>query len=149
MCWSPLNLLGRNVYLRLEGAREVLRAEKFPIQGGLNMLNHTRMSVSFWFSMWLSVGKPDCGEVYWNMRHSKNQYKYAVRRLRRAKSQIQNDKFVSSIIEGKVNIFKEIKKYRGNSSTISSRIDEEVGAENIANHFATIYRDLYNKVRTW
>jgi hypothetical protein len=45
-----------------------------------------------------------------------------------------------------VNIFEEIKKYRGVSSTVSSRIDDEVGAANIANHFATIYSELYNRV---
>ena len=44
-------------------------------------------------------------------------------------------------------IFEEIKKSRGKSSaTTSSRIDEEVGAANIANHFAEIYTKLYNKV---
>ena len=45
-----------------------------------------------------------------------------------------------------MNIFEEIKKYRGVSSTVSSRIDDEVGAANIANHFATIYSELYNRV---
>ena len=43
-------------------------------------------------------------------------------------------------------IFSEIRKYRGKSSTVSSRIDEEVGASNIADHFATIYSKLYNSV---
>ena len=80
------------------------------------------------------------------MRHSKNQYKFAVRRLKRAQAKVQNDKFVLSIINGGVNIFREVKKSRGISSTISSRIDDEVGAENIADRFATIYKQLYNKV---
>ena len=64
----------------------------------------------FWCSIWLSLGKPSHGSVYWNMIHSKNQYKYAIRRLKRAQNKIQNDKFVSSILQGGVNIFKEIKK---------------------------------------
>ena len=45
-----------------------------------------------------------------------------------------------------MNIFQKIKKFRGVSSSVSSRIDSEVGADNIANHFATIYRELYNRV---
>ena len=49
-------------------------------------------------------------------------------------------------MKGGVNIFKEIKKSRGSSSTVSSRIDDQVGATNIANHFAYIYSGLYNKV---
>ena len=35
---------------------------------------------------------------------------------------------------------------RGSGSTYSSRIDIEVGAENIAGHFADIYSELYNRV---
>ena len=49
-------------------------------------------------------------------------------------------------MKGGVNIFKEIKKSRASSSTVSSRIDDQVGATNIANHFAHIYSGLYNKV---
>ena len=59
---------------------------------------------------------------------------------------IKNDKFVSSIIGGGANIFKEIKKFRGSSTSFSSRIDNEVGQKNIANHFANIYSELYNRI---
>ena len=52
---------------------------------------------------------------------------------------IQNDKFVFGIINGGVNIFQEIRKFRGTSSTVSSRIDDEVGADDIAKHFVDIY----------
>ena len=79
------------------------------------------------------------------MRHSSNQYKYAVRRLKRANDKIQNDKFLNSIRGGGVAIFEEIKKFRGSSKTCSSRVDEEVGSSNIANHFAGIYSRLYNQ----
>ena len=54
--------------------------------------------------------------------------------------------FLKSVINGSSNIFQEIRKYRGVSSTFSSRIDNEVGATNIANHFADIYAELYNRV---
>ena len=45
-----------------------------------------------------------------------------------------------------VNVFKEIKKFRGTTRTVSSVIDGETGAKNIANKFANIYSDLYSKV---
>ena len=59
---------------------------------------------------------------------------------------IKNDKFVTSVLGGGINIFNEIKKFRGTSSSFSSRIDNEVGQKNIASHFANIYSDLYNRV---
>jgi hypothetical protein len=74
------------------------------------------------------------------------QYKYAFRRLKRASLKLKNDKFVQSLIQGGVCIFKEVKKFRGKSSNCSSRIDEEIGSRNIANHFAGIYSKLYNQV---
>ena len=99
----------------------------------------------FWFSVWLSAGKPLQGALYEAMIRTKCQYKYAVRRLKRAKQSIQNDKFVEGIVKGGCNIFQEIKKFRGKTRSCSSRIDSEVGAQNIANHFSSIYSELYSK----
>ena len=100
----------------------------------------------FWHGLWCSAGKPAAGQLFHTMRQAKMQYKYAFRRLKRVSHKLQNDKFVSSILKGVVNIFQEIKKFRGKSSNCSSRIDEEGGSTNIANHFAGIYSNLYNQV---
>ena len=98
----------------------------------------------FWYSVWLSAGQPQEGSLFSVMRDSKLQYKYAVRRLKRANQKIQNDKFLQGVVNGGTNIFKEIKKFRGTSMNCSSRIDGEVGSKNIANKFADIYSQLYN-----
>ena len=100
----------------------------------------------FWHGLWSAANTPTAGPLFEAMRQSKNQYKYAVRRLKNAGDKVQNDLFVNSLLNKKSNIFKEIKKFRGNGESTSSRIDEEVGSSNIANHFASIYRDIYNKV---
>ena len=98
----------------------------------------------FWYSVWVSAGKPSQGALFNLMKKSKLQYKHAIRRLKRANQKIQNDKFIQSIIDGGSNIFSEIKKFRGKSKNISSRIDDEVGSKNIANRFAGLYSQLYN-----
>ena len=100
----------------------------------------------FWKNLWVSAGKPTTGDLFNVMKNSKLQYKYAVRRLKRAGESIQNNKFVDSIVNGGVNIYEEIKKFRGTGMSCSSRIDEEVGSTNIADHFAGIYSELYNRV---
>ena len=81
------------------------------------------------------------------MIHSKRQYKHAVRRLQRANNNIQNDKFVNSLLSSgpNSNIFQAIKKFRGSSRSFSNRVDEQVGSQNIAGRFADIYSELYNK----
>ena len=117
-----------------------------PIPGWSEYVKPYKDESKFWFSIWSSQGMPRQGDVFSMMRQSKNQYKYAVRRLKTARNKIQNDKFVSSLLKGGVNVFQEIKKYRGSKPAVSSRIDNEVGAANIANHFASIYSKLYNRV---
>ena len=53
----------------------------------------------FWFGVWQAAGRP--------------------RRLKRAKSQIVQDKFTQKFLNGRGDIFKEIKKFRGQNTTIS------------------------------
>ena len=101
---------------------------------------------NFWYCVWLSAGKPPTGDLFMNMKQSKRQFKFAVRRLKKCKDKIQDEKFVSSLLQGGANIFQEIRKTRGKTATFRSRIDDEVGAHNIAEHFAVIYENLYNKV---
>ena len=100
----------------------------------------------FWHSLWLSQGRPTWGSVFENMRLSRRQYKYAVRRLKRCNDRIQNKKLISGLINNRRNIFEEVRKFRGNNTVISSRIDEEVGAGNIAELFAAKYKGRYNNV---
>ena len=100
----------------------------------------------FWHSVWVSAGCPNQGDLLNVMKSSKLQYKYAVRRLKRASDKLQGDKFVQELLKGDCNIFAEIKKYRGTVKTCSSTIDGEVGAGNISNHFAGIYSELFSKV---
>ena len=52
---------------------------------------------------------------------------------------------MNALLEGKSNIFQEIKNMRGKTSRISSRIDGHVGSTNIADHFSEMYGNLYNK----
>ena len=117
-----------------------------PIPGWKEHVGPYLEESKFWYQVWLSAGKPAVGTIFENMKQSKKQFKFAVRRLKKCSDRIQNDKFVTSLLQGGSNIFQEIRKARGTTSTFSSRIDEEVGAHNIADHFASIYEQLYNKV---
>ena len=59
----------------------------------------------FWHSVWASAGKPFAGGLYDIMRHTKAQYRYAFRRVSRARNKLQNDHFVNELLKGDVNIF--------------------------------------------
>ena len=99
----------------------------------------------FWDGLWKAAGSPPNGDLYMNSRQSKMRYKYAVRRLKRSKNNLLQDRFMESLLAGGVNIFQEIKRFRGQKKVISNCIDGEVGSQNISNHFSGIYSDLYSK----
>ena len=80
------------------------------------------------------------------MKYSKKQFKFAVRRLKRCADQIQNERLAECLLNSEGNIFQEIKKIRGKKPSNSSRIDWVVSADKISNHFASIYKKLYNNL---
>ena len=98
----------------------------------------------FWWSLWISSGKPNDpnDSIFVNMRSSKSQYKYAIRRLKKPTEEVQNSNFINSILNGSGSIFREIKKFRGIPKVVSNSIDEIIGSENIANRFANKYCEL-------
>ena len=80
------------------------------------------------------------------MKSSKAHYKYAIRRTRKSAEHAQNNAFLNRIINAESgDIFQEIKKFRGHQRVLSSRIDEQVGSKQIADHFASKYQKLYSK----
>ena len=102
----------------------------------------------FWSKSWHDAGRPKCGPLYDGMKHARSQYSYAVRRLKRCNDIIQNDKLLESLNNNTcTNIFNEIRKLRGSQKSVSCRIDDKVDAQEISNHFAGIYSDLFNNVR--
>jgi hypothetical protein len=102
------------------------------------------MSV-FWYSTWLSAGKPQSGELYHTMRHSKNQYKYAKRRCFNAADQIKRNKFIEACLNGEKDLLSEIKKMKRTTQHTSAKIDGHSEDTAIANHFRNIYDKLYNR----
>ena len=83
-------------------------------------------------------------DLFINMKASKNQYHYAVRRAQSNLNKIQNDKLFSKM--GSPTMFEEIKKScRSRNSDLTSVIDDVHGAKNISNHFKDIYEKLYNE----
>ena len=72
----------------------------------------------FWFGVWQAAGRPREGELFILQQNAYMQYKYSIRRLKRAKSQILQVKFTQKIFNGGGDIFKGIYKFRGQCKTI-------------------------------
>ena len=105
-----------------------------------------RENARFWFSVWLSAGKPLNCELHRIMRRTKNIFHYQVKKCKKAEDQIRKQKLLSAVLDpdSDVDLFKEIKSMRKAKATSANKIDDQT--EDIEEHFAGIYKELYNSV---
>ena len=121
------------------------------IPGWNDIVKPYQGEAKFWYSLWLSAGKPIHSPVpgvdhdlYAYMKISRNQYHYAVRRAQNSVSKTENDKLVLKL--GSSDLFEEIKSLcKDKNSELTSVVDDVHGSENISNHFKDIYEQLYNE----
>ena len=101
----------------------------------------------FWHATWLSYGKPEKCELHNLMKRSRNAYHYAIRRVKKRCAEIKQDKMLDSLMNGgPSNLIKELKSQRlGNVNNVATKIDGHSGNVDIANHFCSLYSDLYSK----
>ena len=115
--------------------------------GWKEMVYPFKKESSFWYQLWLSAGKPRDGQLFQNMKLSKNQYKYARRRCENAMYVVKRDKLVEACENGGRDFFAEIKKLRGlNKNNCTTKMDGKDTPVDIADHLGNIWDTLYNKV---
>lgn len=117
------------------------------VPGWSSLVKPYQNDANFWHSIWLSYGKPVNCELHNVMKRTRNAYHYAVRKVKKNRAKIQQDKMVDSLISGGTsNLLKELKSQRlGNTNNIATKIDGHSGSVNIAKHFSSIYSKLYSK----
>ena len=100
------------------------------------------------YQLWLSDNKPKEGYIYWNMRLSRSNFKQAKKKCVNAAELIKRDKFTEACLIGDKNMFEELKKMKGKSNLTSTKIDGKNSPEDIADHFAATYRELFNRTES-
>ena len=100
----------------------------------------------FYYAVWQSYGKPLNCPVHNAMKHSRNAYHYAVRRLKKNANAVKDDKLMEHCTSGNSgDIIKELKRQNPTSKKHVSSIDGHSGNQNISNHFCENYEHLYQK----
>ena len=99
----------------------------------------------FWDAIWDSAGRPQNTELHRIARHTKYKYHRVLKKVKNSETQIRQSKFLSEVLDGKVNnILKEVKRLRGNSSKPTSNIDGQCHPQDISNHFKNLYQQIFN-----
>ena len=103
-----------------------------------------KQTAYFWHAVWQSAGRPLNCTLHSIMKRTRNVYHLQIRKNKRMQNQIKRNDLLECCLNGKGNIFDEIRKSRKNRPTFASSIDKVT--ENIPMHFAKIYENLYNSV---
>ena len=97
----------------------------------------------FWHAVWQSAGKPINTQLHGIMKRARNIYHFQIKKCKKMKNTLKKNTLLQACIENRnVDLFHEIKKMRNSAPTIANTIDGK--CENIPNHFAGIYKDMYD-----
>ena len=99
----------------------------------------------FWNAVWQSAGKPMNTQLHSIMKRTRNIYHYHIRKNKRMVNTMKRDSILEACFgNDKLDLFDEIRKIRRCSPTVATTIDGV--SEDVPEHFAGIYKDLYNSV---
>ena len=114
------------------------------IPGWKEIVQPYKDNAIFWHSIWESLGRPQNNNLHAVMKRTRNKYHHIIRIVKNKEKELRNDRFVNECLHGNVNnIFQEIRLLRKQKSTADT-IDGVNGTRNIAEHFKSIYSQLYN-----
>ena len=115
------------------------------IPGWTDYIQEYKEQSVFWKALWLSAGRPIDNDLHRNMKFFRNQYHYAIRRVKNHETKIRKNKFAQACLDNNINdIFEEIRKMRNKTSQVSKVIDGKCNTDDIAEHFKQIYDQIYN-----
>ena len=110
-----------------------------------------RQEALFWHSVWVSVRRPSTGDIHQMMSHSRNQYHYAVRRLKLKADEIKAKKLFEASMAGDIDLLKEMKAIKNGRKGGEDLPDSVAGADGeheIVDKFREVYEALYNSAES-
>ena len=103
-----------------------------------------KKDAQFWHSIWISAGRPLNTELHKIMKRTRNVYHLQIRKNKKAAEVLKRNALLDACINGKGDIFSEIRKMRKAPVAVVNSIDGVT--KDIPQHFASIYSRLYNSV---
>ena len=138
--YSSLPLTGRAGNGRGQDGREI-------IPGWASEVEPLRLESNVCYRAWLAAGKPRQGNEHEARLRSHAQYRYAVRRVKRASKLHQAQSLFSAAMDGDIELFKEmqrVKSGKGQMDELAETVDNVTGEQGVADTFAKIFDKLYN-----
>lgn len=160
LCTSDQHSHDRDQYLVdvmeqvIETSHECIPVNKPLKQGGRQLLPGWKEHVEplkndalFWHSVWVSLGRPTTGGLFSVMKHTRNKYHFAVRKLKRQVNQMKVTDLLEAAESGNTALFKEMKKSLESKSSgqeVPDCLEGKVCHQDIIEKFRECYSELYN-----
>ena len=106
-----------------------------------------KSDAAFWHFLWREAGRPDKGEVRDIMVKTRNNYHYAIRKVKKLAGNIRAQKLLEASENGSVELFKEMKKIKGSKKDrpdLPETVGGVTGEEVVVEEFRQVYEQLYN-----
>ena len=133
----------------LTGNAGGVNVKKQIIPGWSHEVEPFRVASNTAYRTWLAAGKPSQGPLHQNKLRAHAQFRYAVRRVKRA-SQLHSARgLFEAALEGDIQLLKEMKRVKtGKCDTddLPTSVDGTSGQANVANRFKDVFSALYNSV---
>ena len=121
------------------------------IPGWKDHVEPYKEDATFWHGVWQSAGRPNVGVLKDIMTRTRNQFHYAVRRVKKMSSSLRAKRLLEASEQGSCELLKEMKNIKGDKKSCADLPDSVGGAsgeQDIVEEFRKVYFALYNSSDT-
>ena len=115
------------------------------VPGWVELVKPQQEKARFWYQVWFSADKPRAGHLFNIMKFTRNQFRLARRKCVKAVETIKRDRFIEASMKGGRDMFEELNKIKKANRAGPSKMDGKTNADDIADHFGEIYKNIYNR----
>ena len=123
------------------------RREREIIPGWSTEVEPYRQRSKYCYRAWLVGGKPSHGQLHQEKLAAHAQFRYAVRRVRRASDLHQAKGLYQAAMDGDMALLREMKRLqsgKGELDNLPDMVDGVSGLQEVANEFKKVHEALYN-----
>ena len=122
------------------------------IPGWKNIVEPYKEEAVFWHSVWQSADRPQLGVLKEIMKRTRNQYHYAIRRVKKISNSLRARKLLEVSENDSCQLLKEMKKIKGSKRTsndLPNCVGGATGEVQVVEEFKKVYCALYNSSDTY